>query len=297
LSNLTAPAGGQVLRTPFGTGIVQPPAIRQVVAARAKFTTFPNQTNDPGILLCTPYAADGTTLGATEFPVIGMEPHNLNDDLLIWQPPGGAMGKEQNNHRSYSYSAAPQDLNYSVDGKKIVWQEFTDRKAVIMQTNSAPSATSTKYPYACYWWHILPSAGGTAGREGFYFDCGETDYGNLGPFASSSWLDVKEFGTPGPQVGVWTGEYDPDAAVSGVPVPRPIFATGTKRIFDSNAGSGRPAFTGQTWKFGEVNQNVGTAGSPLTPVGGAPTVTVNIPGGGIATLSFDWEGKLVQLSR
>jgi hypothetical protein len=291
LSNLTAPAGGQVLRTPFGTGVVQPPAIRPMVAARAKFTTFPNQANDPGILLCKLLAADGTTEASAEFPVIGMEPHVLNDTLIVWQPPGGALGLAYAKRRSPFGTTQPttQDYTYSVDSTKVVWQEFTTRQMVqLFCSNQTPNYTSL-YPYTCRWWHIRDgdNYNNTTQRLGVCMRAQENNYRNYGVTDPVIW---KSYGSDEACVvpALWTGEYDTSNST-----PTPVFLTGYTAPTDHTDGfPDSPGFADQTWSNGAQPTDPGTSGSHPSSVGGWVQFYVSTPGGHKRQVEAYFDGRL-----
>lgn len=294
LSNLTAPAGGQVLRTPFGTGIVQPPAIRPMVAARAKFTTFPNQANDPGILLCKLLAADGTTEASAEFPVIGMEPHVLNDTLIVWQPPGGALGQAYNARRGGgTATGASQDYIYSVDSTKVVWQEFTTRVAVKVLCAQYPNYSNT-YPYTCKWWHVRDSDFWQSGsqRSGVCAKAEEFQYQKYGVTPSSG--NWKEFGqNESPALpAIWTGDYDE----SNTSTPTPVFLTGFTPPTDHDDGfPDSPGFADQAWARGGTTLDPGTSGSHPATTNGAVQMQISVPGG-TRTIYADFQGRLTKIS-
>jgi hypothetical protein len=298
IRDITVGPGLSMMRTPDGRVTISLNEINGpigMVVRRAKFTTFPDQSTDPGILLCTSYAADGTTLASDEVPVIGMEPHSLNDDLLIWRPPGGALGREYNARRANgTATGAPQDYTYSVDDSTVVWQEFTTRTNVMILCSAIPDRAAT-YPYTCYWWHVRDSDfyENTTQRTGVAAKAEESQYWRSGVTAENEWSQFSQDITP-VLPAIWTGDYDSSSPTT----PKPVFLTGFTPPPQNTDGfpfPDSPGFADQAWQRGGTVTNPGTSGSHPSEVNGAIQMPISVPGG-TRTLFVDWQGRVWRIS-
>jgi hypothetical protein len=194
-------------------------------------------------------------------------------------------------------TGASQDYTYSIDETKVIWQEFTTRKNVMVWTSSIYPDTTQTYPYTCLWCHVRGSDAdqGTTNRVGKLAKAEEYQYQRFGVTASYLWHEPGQDATP-MLPAIWTGDYDSSSPAT----PYPVFLTG----HSTHTGIGGtsiliPGFDDQEWGLATGANPVttqGTAGTHPATMGGYANFEVTTPGGKKRRLTFDDSGKLIQVS-